>query len=181
VRNIFDETKNSNKMANIMKNRINTVLSQNTVDLINKSLQTVIQQLPEQGTITLEDQDRYDLPSLDVDNKAFVEDAIDEIRMRGAGIIPVFITADMIATDLTMYSQLDRMYATVMDVLQRIKDMRRIVASEAYGGAGVAYGIFDTAAQAGLPGAQAAYDRLKSRYKNNGKSNGGGTPSQESV
>ena len=169
------ETKNHNKMSNVMKNRINTVLSQNTVDLINNSLQTIIKQLPEQGTITLEDQDRYSLESLNVDNKAFVEDAIDEVRMRGNGIIPIFITADMMAVDLAMYSQLDRIYASVKDVLQRIEDMRRIVASEAYGVARVSYGIFDTAAQAGMPGAQAAYDRMKPRYKDNG----GGAPKKE--
>jgi hypothetical protein len=163
-------------MSNVMKNRINTVLSQNTIDLINSSLQTVIKQLPEQGTITLEDQDRYSLESLDVDNKAFVEDAVDEVRMRGNGIIPVFITADMMAVDLTMYSQLDRIHGTLKDVLQRVEDMRRIVASEAYGVARVSYGIFSTAADAGMPGAQAAYDKLKLRYKNNGGS--GGTPKE---
>lgn len=151
-----------------MKNRVNTVMSFDAVTKVNKMLQGVIQLLPEKGNITLEDQDRYKLASLNVDNKAFVEDAIDEVRARGAGIIPVFITADMMLNDMALFSQLDRIHGTLMDVVQRVEDMRRIAASEAYGVASVSYGIFDTAAQAGLPGAQAAYDKLKLRYKDNG-------------
>src|SRR5687767_3809148 len=118
-------------MANIMKNRINTIMSFDAVTKVDEMLQGVIQLLPERGTITLEVQDRYRLASLDVANKAFVEDAIDEVRARGAGIIPVFITADMMLTDLTLFSQLDRIHGTLMDVVQRVADMRRIVASEA--------------------------------------------------
>jgi hypothetical protein len=170
---IFVANKKIYKMANIMKNRLNTVLSQNAVNQINDSLQNVLQQLPEKGNVTLTDDDRYTLASLDVDNKAFVEDAIAETLARGAGIIPAFITGEMMQVDLTLFSQLDRVHGTLLDVLQRVEDMRRIAASEAYGAAGTVYGIFDTAAQAGLPGAQAAYDKLKARYKRNG---GGSTP-----
>ncbi|MFA6060403.1 MAG: hypothetical protein WC756_19540 [Taibaiella sp.] len=162
-------------MANIMKNRINTVLSQNTIDLITQSLKTVIEQLPEKGTITLEEGDRHSLESLDVDNKAFVEDAIAELKSRGKGIIPEFITPQMMMNDLVIYGQLDSIESDVMDVLQRIRDMKRIAASEAKGTANVVYGVFDTAAGAGLPGAQAAYDKLKVRYKNNG----GGAPEKK--
>ena len=160
-----------------MKNRINTVLSQNAITLISDSLQAVMDQLPEKGTITLEDEDRYSLQSLDVDNKAFVEDAIAELTSRGKNIIPAFITPLMMQTDLTLYSQLDHIHNDVKDLLQRIEDMRRIVASEAKGVADVVYGVFDTAAQAGLPGAQAAYDKLKVRYKDNGA----GAPKKEQV
>jgi hypothetical protein len=155
-------------MGNVMKNRINTVLSQNTVDLINGNLKGVLEALPEKGNITLDNDDRYSLPSLDVDNKAFVEDAIMEIRDRGAGIIPIFITPEMIQTDLTMYMQLDRVHGTLTDLIKRVEDMRRIVASEAYTASNTVYGIFQTAADAGMPGAQASYDKLKTRYKNNG-------------
>jgi hypothetical protein len=157
-------------MANIMKNRINTVLSQNTVDSINNSLKAVLEALPGKGNITLDQDDRYSLASLDVDNKAFVEDAIAETLARGAGIIPIFITAEMMQVDLTMFSQLDRIHGTLKDVIQRVEDMRRIVASEAYGAATAVYGVFDAAAKAGMPGAQAAYDKMKTRYKKNGVS-----------
>ncbi|MFA6056825.1 MAG: hypothetical protein WC756_01410 [Taibaiella sp.] len=162
-------------MANIMKNRINTVLSQNAINLIGESLKTVIEQLPEKGAITLEEGDRHSLESLDVDNKAFVEDAIAEVTSRGKGIIPEFITPQMMTSDLVIYSQLDRIENDVMDVLQRIRDMKRIAASEAKGVANVVYGVFGTAADAGLPGAQAAYDKMKPRFKDNGA----GAPKKE--
>lgn len=155
-------------MANVMKNRLNIVLPAKTVEEIQQKIQEIIQLLPYGGTVTLEDQDRYSLSSLDVDNKAFVEDAIAEVKARGTGIIPAFITADMMQTDLTFYSQCDHILGYVNDLTQRLEDMRRIVASEAYSAAGVCYSIFDTAAQAGMPGAQAAYDKLKPRYKNKG-------------
>jgi ABC-type uncharacterized transport system ATPase subunit len=87
-------------MANVMKNRLNTVLSVKTIEEIQQKIQEIIQLLPYGGTVTLEDQDRYNLSSLDVDNKAFVEDAIVEVRARGTGIIPTFITADMMQVDL---------------------------------------------------------------------------------
>jgi hypothetical protein len=164
-------------MANIMKNRVNTVLSQNTITQITDCLKTIIELLPEKGAITLEDEDRYRLQSLDVDNKAFVEDAIAELTSRGKDIIPAFITPQMMMVDLALHSQLDRIHGDVMDVLQRVEDMRRIAASEAKGVADVVYGVFGTAADAGLPGAQAAYDKMKPRYKNTG----GGAPAKETV
>jgi hypothetical protein len=86
-------------------------------------------------------------------------------------------TSSVVLPITTMYSQLDRMHGDVMDVLQRIEDMRRIVASEAKGIADVVYGVFGTAADAGLPGAQAAYDKLKVRYKDSGA----GAPKKEKV
>ena len=159
-------------MANVMKNRLNTMMSKEQVELIKNSLKVAIQQLPYAGTVTLDDEDRYSLASLDVDNKAFVEDAIAEVQSRGAGIVPVFISADMMKLDLGLFEQLDEIEGDLMDVLRRVTDMKRIVASEGYGMATVAYGIFGSAADGGIPGAQAAYDKMKKRYKNNG----GGAP-----
>lgn len=155
-------------MANIMENRVNAIMDESALSEINKYLDAIKNMLPDNGNLTLNDDDRYRLNSLDVDNKAFVEDTINEVRISGGSILPPFITADMIQNDLRLFEQMDRLHSAMSNVLQRIEDLRRIAASEAYSVSSIAYGIYSSAAQGGIPGAQASYDKLKLRYRNNG-------------
>ena len=155
-------------MANIMENRINAVMDEGTLKKMFTLMTEITGSLPENGNLTLNDDERLSINSLDVDNKAFVEDVISELRISGQGIIPAFITADMISNDLTLFEQMDRLHSAISNTLQRVEDLRRIAASEAYNASTVAYGIYSSAAQGGIPGSQASYNKLKQRYKNNG-------------
>lgn len=159
-------------MANIMENRINAIMDEETLKMLFTMIADIANSLPAKGNLTLNDEERVRINSLDVANKAFVEDVINEIHISGNGILPAFITADMIQNDLTLFEQMDRLHTALNNTLQRVEDLRRIAASEAYNVSTVAYGIYSSAAQGGIPGAQASFDKLKQRYKNNG----GGAP-----
>lgn len=155
-------------MANIMQNRVDAILDPKQMDIITKSIQEITKQIPDIENLTLTANERGSILSLDVDNKVFVEDTIAAIKRSGNDIMPVFIKPAQIQNDLTLFTQMDELHAMLLNALQQVSDVRRIAASEAMNVANIAYGIFQIAAQSGLPGAQAAFDKLKERYKDLG-------------
>jgi hypothetical protein len=159
-------------MSNITENKINTVLSPETVSSANASIASITSLLPA-GSLT--DAQRNGLKSIDVDNKVFVEDVITEIGVSGAGIIPTFINPTFIHNDLTLFEQLDTLQAGVTNLLRKITDLKRICGDEAFSMALAAYKIFDAANQSGISGAKESYDKLKVRFdaqnNNAGRSN----------
>lgn len=132
---------------------------------------TIASKLPA-GSLT--DDQRASLKSIDVANKAFVEDVITEINVSGAGIIPAFINPTFIQNDLTIFGQLDGIEAGLLNLLQKVSDLKRLAGDEGYSMALSAYKIFDAANQAGIPGAKQAYDKLKVRFDAQGS--GAGRP-----
>jgi hypothetical protein len=148
-------------MSNLTQNRLNSILVAADITAINTSITTITSKLP---TASLTDDQRSRLNAIDVDNKAFVEDAINEINSNGAGIIPPFIDPVLIQNDLTLFSQLDAIESNVENLLQKISDLKRIAGDEAYGMSLAAYRIFDAANTSGIPGAKQAYDKLKLRF-----------------
>lgn len=132
---------------------------------------TIASKLPA-GSLT--DDQRASLKSIDVANKVFVEDVITEINVSGTGIIPAFINPAFIQNDLTIFGQLDRIEASLLNLLQKVSDLKRLAGDEGYSMALSAYKIFDAANQAGIPGAKQAYDKLKVRFDAQGS--GAGRP-----
>jgi len=65
--------------------------------------------------------------------------------------------------------------ASLLNLLQKISDLKRLSGDEAYSMSLSAYKIFDAANQAGIPGAKQAYDKLKIRFDAQGS--GAGRPS----
>jgi hypothetical protein len=158
-------------MSNITENRLNTTIVAADVTAINAAIATITTKLP---TGSLDETQRANFKSIDVDNKVFVEDAITELTISGSGIIPAFINSAFIQNDLTLFEQLDAVEASLENLLQKISDLKRIAGHEAYSAAQTVYKIYDAANQAGIPGAKQAYDKLKVRYDAQGN-NGGRT------
>ena len=156
-------------MSNLTENKLNTVITAADITAINASIVTITSKLPA-GSLT--DEQRSGLKSIDVANKVFVEDVITEIGVSGAGIIPAFINPVFIQNDLTLFGQLDAVEASVLNLLQKISDLKRISGDEGYSMSLSAYKIFDAANQAGIPGAKQAYDKLKIRFDAQGSSTG---------
>ncbi|KAA5532405.1 hypothetical protein F0919_16575 [Taibaiella lutea] len=162
-------------MANVMQNRINAVLEVDQMQAIKDCINSLIELLPEAGNLTLTDDEKGQLASLDVDNKVFVEDVINECANNGAGIIPAVINPEFIKSDLRLFEQTDELHSMLTKALEVLENLRRIAASEAYGLSNVVYKIFAVAAASGIPNAQSSYEKLRARYKDNG-SGGGATP-----
>ncbi len=162
-------------MANIMQNRVDAILDPKSMQSIFDNISAVIGSIPNIANLTLNDDERTSLSSLDVNNKVFVEDVIEALKQNGEDIMPASINVRQIENDLTLFTQMDKIHGHLSDALQRIEDLRRIAASEAYSASTVVYGIYGLSAQSGIPGAQASYNKLKERYKNQG----GGAPKKE--
>ncbi len=162
-------------MSNITENKLNTILATADVTAINTAIATITAKLP---AGSLDEAQRANYKAIDVDNKVFVEDAIIELGISGSGIIPAFINSAFIQNDLTLFEQLDTVEASLENVIQKIRDLKRITGHEAYSAAQTVYKIYDAANQAGIPGAKQAYDKLKVRYDAQGN-NGGRTSAPE--
>jgi hypothetical protein len=158
-------------MSNLTENKLNTVIAAADITAINTSIVAIASKLPA-GSLT--DDQRLSLKSIDVANKVFVEDVITEIGVSGTGIIPAFISPTSIQNDLTLFTQLDGIEASLLNLLQRISDLKRLSGDEGYSMALSAYKIFDAANQAGISGAKQAFDKLKVRFDAQGS--GAGRP-----
>jgi hypothetical protein len=155
-------------MSNLSENRINVVISATDVTAINSSIATILSKLPADTTLT--DVQRSNYTAIDVSNKVFAEDVLTEARLTGTGILSPYINLDFLQNDLTVFNQLDGIESGLANLLQRVKDAKRIAGHEAYGMSGKAYGNYKDAAEAGVANAKSGYDKLKVRFESQGAS-----------
>ena len=107
--------------------------------------------------------------SLDEANKVFVEECLQEAQVNGTILpLPVQPLVKEMNKDLTLFNQLDQAESIFNGWMIRIKDTKRLTAHEAYKVALTVYTIYEALAKAGVPGAQASYDRLKQRFAGQG-------------
>ena len=156
-------------MGNLTENRIDTVLTDVEINEIKHSISNIGNQLPE-GSLT--DDERSNYKSIDVSNKIFVEDVINEIEISGDGIIPAFIKPEYIKNDFTLFEQLDAIESNMINMLRRVSDLKRIAGSEAYDYSLAVYRIYESANLAGITGAKESYDKLKARFDAQGVGTG---------
>jgi hypothetical protein len=154
-------------MPNITENRLNTVISaadEAALGTAGTTLETILAFL-----IALTDDERKSLFGLDVQNKVFVEEALQEIDAN-SGVLPPYIGSATLKTDLDLYNQLDGLESRLSNLLQKISDTKRLAAHEAYSAALTAYKLFEAAHDAGIPNATNSYLRLRQRFQNQGRS-----------
>jgi len=154
-------------MGNITENKLNLILIATDLAAINTNIAAINSKLPA-GSLT--DEQRMNLKSINVDNKVFVEDAITEMTVNGAGIMPAFLNAANLQNDITLYDQLDTVESGLNTLLQRISDLKRIAGDEAYTGGLMVYKIFENANSAGLNQAKQPYEKLRARFNAQGNS-----------
>ena len=152
-------------MGNITENKLNTVIAAADLAAISTNIAAINSKLPA-GSLT--DEQRMNLKSINVDNKVFVEDAITEMTVNGAGIMPAFLNAANLQNDITLYDQLDTVESGLNTLLQRISDLKRIAGDEAYTGGLTVYRIFESANSAGLNQAKQPYEKLRARFNAQG-------------
>ena len=152
-------------MGNITENKLNTTITAADLAAISTNIAAINSKLP---AGSLNDEQRMNLKSINVDNKIFVEDAITEMTVNGAGIMPAFLNAANLQNDITLYDQLDTIESGINTLLQRISDLKRIAGDEAYTGGLTVYRIFESANSAGLNQAKQPYEKLKARFNAQG-------------
>lgn len=145
----------------LTSNRLSVTLTPAAITAIKAAIATVDTQLP--FLLGLTNAERKALPKIDVNNKVFVEDALTAINNNG-GILPNYINAVEIGKDLQLFEQLDELVQLVGQLYDKLKDTQILAGSEAYVSSLVAYKLFASAADAGLPGAESIYNQLKQRF-----------------
>ena len=162
-------------MSNTNQNLLNQVIDANVMTKILESLATVQAALPDS---TLTPEQRSSLNAISVNNKVFAEEVLNEMDTNPIAAVNATYNRDYLANDLQLFGQGETIETRLMDLLQRVRDLKRMAGHETYGMATGAYGMIEVLARTGVPGAQNSYNRLKVRFEGQGgrPSDDGETP-----
>ncbi|TRX40761.1 hypothetical protein [Flavobacterium restrictum] len=148
-------------MSNLTNNRINVTATAAQITAVKAAFQTILTNLPFLIGLTIDE--RSSLPKMNVNNKAFVEDAINA-GINNVALIPSYLSVPPMQNDNILFNQLDELEGIANQLCERIQDTRILAGSEAYVSALALYRLFGAAADAGVPGADAIVDHLKERF-----------------
>ena len=151
-------------MANLQNNRVNVTATAAQVTAVKAAFQTILTNLPFLVGLTADE--RKTLNAIDVNNKAFTEDAINA-GVNNAALVPSYISVPNMKNDLTLFNQLDELSGIANQLCERIEDTKMLAGSEAYASALSLYKNFGSAADAGVPGADSIVEQLKKRFASN--------------
>src|SRR5690606_9916005 len=152
-------------MSNLTENKLDQTLPQATMDTALNALDALLASLP---TGSLTDAERASLPAINVENKIFADDVLNEMSGPIAGFLPGYVNAAALENDLAIFDQLDRIEGRAYQVSRKCSDLKRIAGTEAYGTALAVYRLVEMANGAGIPGAKEAYDKLMVRFEKQG-------------
>jgi len=161
-------------MANITTNLLNTTIPAADLGITQTAITTIVTTL-DPILRALTDEERASLLSLDVNNKVFVEEAMQEMTINGA-LLPSAVSATFLGNDLMLFNQLDGLESMVENLLLRIKDTKRLAGHEAFAMALTVYTLYKALAAAGVEAAQQSANRLGERFQNNGGTGAQPTP-----
>ena len=118
--------------------------------------------------VGLTTEDREKLPKMNSGNKPFTEDAINGASIN-SDIVPSYVKPAEMVKDLNLYNQLDEFVQRAARLSEKIQDTQMLAGSEAYVNALTIYRLAESAANAGVPGADTFYNKLKTRFAGQGK------------
>ena len=157
---------------NITINRLNTTMAGADITAVKNAIAGIYSKMP--FLIGLTTDERVSLPKINEGNKVFVGDSINAL-VNNTNLLPPYLNVADIKNDLTLYEQLDELEGMALQLVEKIQDTRMLCGSEAYASSLTAYRLFESAASAGLPGADSVYNALKQRFAGQGPT-GGTTP-----
>lgn len=156
----------------IQSNRISIVLDDAKINDIRKRFDELEADL--NFTIGLTVDERVNMPKINVANRTFVMDSLAALQTN-AGFMPTYLNVPEMSKDITVYNQLEEFTQRAEQLSEKLGDTQMLAGSEAYLTSLAAYRLFEAAAKASLPGADAIYDSLKQRFADQG---GNGNPPQ---
>lgn len=152
-------------MSNLTNNRTNITATAAQITAVKTALQTITTNLPFLIGLTVEE--RVALPAIDVNNKAFAEDAINA-GLNNATLIPSYVSVPSMQNDMTLFNQLEEISGIVNQLQEKLEDTKLLAGSEAYTSALALYKLFGAASDAGVPGTDAIVTQLKARFAGQG-------------
>lgn len=154
-------------MSNLLNNRVNATATAAQLTAVKAAFQTILTNLPFLVGLTVDE--RKSLNTIDVNNKAFTEDAINA-GVNNPTLIPSYLSVANMQNDLALFTQLDEISGLANQLCERIEDTKMLAGSETYGVALALYKAFGSAADAGVQGADSIADQLKKRFPSNSSS-----------
>jgi hypothetical protein len=136
------------------------------ITLMKSNANATISKIPAGATLT--EEERASGGDINVANKIFVDDTLNELNSNGTAIMPVWFSIPNLTTDVTFFDQSEELISLHQNIIIRLKDAQRIAGREALINALKAYEQYKSAADAGVSGAQASYDKLKIRFESAG-------------
>lgn len=152
-------------MSNLTNNLTNITATAAQITAVKTALQTITTNLPFLVGLTVEE--RVALPAIDVNNKAFAEDAINA-GLNNATLIPSYVSVPSMQNDMTLFNQLEEISGIVNQLQEKLEDTKLLAGSEAYTSALALYKLFGAASDAGVPGTDAIVTQLKARFAGQG-------------
>ncbi len=160
-------------MGNLLSNRISQSISAAEKTAVIDDLNKVEADLPWLTGLNVDE--RSSLPKINAVNRDFVADAIDVIVNNPDFFPNYFVPAEM-QKDFALYNQLNEIVLVSERVHEKLRDTQMLAGSEAYIAALTAYRLLQSAAQDGVPGADALYNRLRERFALQGGKTDNSTP-----
>lgn len=152
-------------MSNLTNNRLNITATAAQITAVKTALQTINTNMPFLIGLTVDE--RIALPAINVNNKAFTEDAINA-AVNNPSLVASYLSVPNMQNDMALYTQLDEIKGLVNQLLEKIEDTQLLAGSEAYVSGLAFYKLVSAAAEAGVPGADAVSDLLRARFAGQG-------------
>ncbi len=159
-------------MSNLNPNRLNLTYLAADMTLMKANANATIAKIPAGATLT--EEERASGGDINVDNKIFVDDTLNELKSNGAAIMPAWFSIPNLANDVAFFDQSEELISLYQNIILRLKDAQRIAGREALISARKAYEQYKSAADGGVAGAQSSYDKLKVRFEKSA-----GAPTQQ--
>lgn len=163
-------------MSNYFNNRVSVKLSPKDLQNLHDDLSNFEKKMP--FGVGLTSDERMRMLKIRRSNKLFVEEAL-AVAKEFPDLMPVFLTAEELEKDFTLHVQLDGLEKMILSLLKMVQDTRIISGAEAIQAALMIYKLVKIAAAAGMPKAQAAYERLAIRFEEQGNFSTQGDEDQE--
>lgn len=152
-------------MSNIGNNRINARLTPEDLAAIKQAIQEINARMPFLLGLTLEE--RRKLAKISRSNKLFVSDSI-EVVQENPVMLPHYLTPEALENDFVLYQQLAEILLPLEQLFEKVRDTQIMAGSEAYQTSLVIYKLIRVAADAGMPGMDTAYAKLRVRFDGQG-------------
>lgn len=152
-------------MAANNSNRISAVLTDAQITALRTAISTIESTLP--FLIGLTSEERKSMPKISDANKTFTEDASAALLVNPE-LFPVYVKPAELANDLKLYQQLDEFVQRIAKFSEKLTDTQSLAGSEAYVSALTVYRLAESAANAGVAGADTLYNQLRNRFAEQG-------------
>lgn len=148
-------------MSNLILNRLSVVIPDSDFSAIKDKIKSISLTMPFLTGLT--PRERETLPKIDVNNKAFVEDAIHALKTENIPL-PMGASLEEMEKDLMLYEKLDEIALSLQDLLTKVRHTQMLAGSEAFTSALFIYRLVETYHLAGIPGYTALYNQLRKRF-----------------